>query len=236
MQNEKIKNLKFLDIFILTLIMFSYFIYSSNFLHLDDFSSAQTIEFTSKMNYEALILQLILLILAFFYLWLRRFDFSILKIKFDIKSILLGIFIFVGVSLIFDLYFMIVDEIILFFYDVDFYENQAISLVESKFSHIDFSLIIYSLLNGFYEEIFFLGLCLSVTSKNIKFAFLYSLVIRYSFHTYQGTISAIAIGLILGTIYYVLYTKMRDKNLTPFFISHCFGDIFGMGIVNYIMF
>lgn len=94
-------------------------------------------------------------------------------------------------------------------------------------------MILYSILNGFYEEIFFLGICLSVKPEERKYYFIYSLLVRYSFHTYQGNISAIAIGLLVGGIYYFLYEKMEEKNLFPFFLAHTITDILGAGIISY---
>ncbi len=70
-----------------------------------------------------------------------------------------------------------------------------------------YSLIFYALLNGFYEEIFFLGICLMGNPKHAKWAFLYSLIIRCSFHTYQGLVSGIGLGLIVGIIFHLLYQK-----------------------------
>lgn len=89
------------------------------------------------------------------------------------------------------------------------------------------------MLNGFYEEIFFLGVCLSAKLEKRMYYFIYSLVICYSFHTYQGNISALAIGFLVRGIYYFLYTRPKEKNLFPFFLAHAITDVFGAGIINY---
>lgn len=106
-------------------------------------------------------MQLGLLAITFIYLYLRSFDFSNWKIKVNFKSILMGIAIFIGVALLFDIYYTVLYRL----FPIDnamLYEAQQTSENLSIFQNIDLSLILYSMLNGFYEEIFFLGFCLSV--------------------------------------------------------------------------
>lgn len=235
-KKEKLNYLKWWDILIITAIMFGYFMHSSisSFFYLPDPNTTQVPEFTTNMNWQALRFQLILLSITLIYLYVRNFNFSQWKIKINPRAIVLGVALFIGVALLFDLYFTLVYSI-LPYPNADnsiFYETEATTLL-SKLSTIDLSLIMYSILNGFYEEIFFLGICLSVEPDKRKYYFIYSLLIRYSFHTYQGNISAFAIGLLVGGIYYLLYTKSKDKNLFPFFLAHAITDVFGAGIVSY---
>lgn len=213
--------------------MFSSFIVTSfsTFFHLTDKNMTEIPEFTSALNWQAFIFQGILLGIAFLYLYFRNFDFSQWKIRVNLKAILIGIILFAGVALLFDLYFMLLSETV--FDNSIFYESQNENSFFSSFSNIDLSLLFYSILNGFYEEIFFLGVCLSVVPEKRVYYFIYSLFIRYSFHTYQGNLSAIAIGFLLGSIYYMLYTKMKEKNLFPFFLAHAITDVFGAGIIGY---
>ncbi|UWH02138.1 CPBP family intramembrane metalloprotease [Corynebacterium silvaticum] len=96
---------------------------------------------------------------------------------------------------------------------------------------IDASLVLFSLQNGFYEEIFFLGIFLSVAPKYRVAAFIFSLVVRTIFHTYQGLASALGIGLILGSIFYFLYTRSKDKNLYTFFLAHAICDVVGLAVL-----
>lgn len=236
-KEDKIQYLRWWDILIITIVMLGYFIWNSisSFLYLPDTNTAQIPEFTSSANWHALIFQFVLLLLAFIYLYFRNFDFSKWKIRINLKSILIGIALFIGVALLFDLYFMLIYNI--FAYpNVDnsiFYETQETNVFLSKLSTIDLSLLLYSILNGFYEEIFFLGICLSVALDKRKYYFIYSIFVRYSFHTYQGNISAIAIGFLVGGIYYFLYTRMKEKNLFPFFLAHAITDVFGAGMISY---
>ena len=107
-------------------------------------------------------------------------------------------------------------------------------MIESFCKNFTVSVIPFAFLNGFYEEIFFLGICLSVEKKWIPEALIYSIIVRYAVHTYQGQISAICIGLVLGLTFFILYRRSKTKNLIPFFIAHAIGDVFGVGIMAYI--
>ena len=89
-------------------------------------------------------------------------------------------------------------------------------------------LFFFSLLNGFFEEIFFLGVCTAVNPRYRTHFFIYSVIVRISFHTYQGLVSAMGIGVILGILYYFLYRKERDGNLYPFIIAHAGAVLIGL--------
>jgi hypothetical protein len=78
-------------------------------------------------------------------------------------------------------------------------------------------------ITGIYEELYFLGICLAVRKEHLKWPVPFSVLIRVSFHTYQGILSALGIGLLFGGFRYLL----------PFFIAHAVGDIFGLGILSY---
>ena len=55
----------------------------------------------------------------------------------------------------------------------------------------------------------------SVSEKNKWKALAFSTLIRFSFHTYQGLLWALVIGVIYGLFYYVMYKKVV-KNLCHF--------------------
>ena len=99
-----------------------------------------------------------------------------------------------------------------------------------KFMALTPMAICYALLNGFYEEFFFLGLLSSVKEKHKWLALVYSVIIRISFHTYQGLLWALVIGLGYGLFYYFLY-KYVVKNLLPFFLMHALEDMFGSSLL-----
>lgn len=231
MKDNRITVLKWYDILILTIILFGHGIYNStiqyialknNVLTLDD-----TLTFTTAINYQALVTQSILLFVAFIYLLIRNFDFSIFYKKIRVTPWLIPqiIGIFVVAAFAMDIYYILTYN----------FGIRAIPSMFEIFSKMDISLIFYSLLNGFYEEIFFLGICLAVKPEHTKWAFLYSLIIRCSFHTYQGLTTALGLGIILGSIFYFLYKKIKPENLLPFFLAHSIADIIGLSVIFYFL-
>ncbi len=233
--NETLTNLKWWDLLAVTLIMFGNAIYTSTlgYLYPPTGGYAEATEFSAAENYSGIIFQGALLLAAFIYLRLRNFNFSQWKIKITPKSIVYGVLLFIVIALAMDAYFMVAAR----FEAPQVLENVSLGeeAYEMSFPPIDVSVILYALLNGFYEEIFFLGMCLAVDKKYTKLAFAISLIIRFSFHTYQGMVPAIGIGFVLGTLYYVIYEKTERKNMYPFFLSHSIADVLGAGILMYIM-
>lgn len=225
-----VTTLRWFDILIITFIMFSSAIYNSSvqFFALSSqmVSLEENLTFSSSQNYIASLYEIFYLILVFLYLKFRKFDFRVFtsKMKFSFKAILQGVLIFLFVAIIFDIYFVFISD----FLEPVSYEVDASNLIK-----FDISTILFAFVNGFYEEIFFLGICLAVKENYIKFAFLYSLVIRFSFHTYQGIETALVIGFVLGAIFYFLYRRI--KNLVPFFITHTIGDIIGVSTAFFFM-
>ncbi|MFC3931561.1 CPBP family intramembrane glutamic endopeptidase [Streptococcus dentapri] len=226
---EKITVLRWFDILIITIIMFGDGIYNSTLQYMALSNQTSTLKenltFSSMQNYRALALQLLLLFLAFMYLLFRNFDFSIWTKRIVLEPWLLikiiGIFILAALAM--DIYALIS-------------YNMSASVTPSLarlFPNLDLSLILYSLLNGFYEEIFFLGVCLAVKSEYTKLALLYSLIIRISFHTYQGLGTALALGILVGFIFYLLYRKLKPQNLLPFFLAHALADVIGLSVISY---
>lgn len=240
----RLQYLRWFDILILTAIMFGQFIYVSNINLFTPSTfnmgseSLQSVEFSSGQNWQALRTQLFLLVLAGLYLSLRRFDRTQWKIKIDIRSIIKAIGLFIIVALAFDIYW-ILSSYIMPYPEIISTEASPDSPVAyslwQTLSSVDLSLFLYSLLNGFYEEIFFLGICLSGLPKYRNWAVIYSLVIRYAFHTYQGQLTAIGIACIVGGLYYFLYQRTEDKNLLPFMLAHAIGDMIGVGLLSYFL-
>lgn len=85
----------------------------------------------------------------------------------------------------------------------------------------------YSVLNGIYEEVFFLGIVLAVKRKWLPLALVLSLVVRCSLHLYQGWQPA------LFNIFYgvaMLCLMARLKCLWPMMIAHMLVDVWGPGL------
>ena len=225
---QKRHQLAWFDILILTVILWGEAIYTSTAAYYWLLTGANTIEdnlvFTPADNYLALAQQAGLLLAALLYLRLRQFDFSKWSIRFNMKSIVCGGMIFVCGALLFDVYSLAVGPLA---------ETLPIpGPIGSFFGKERVSDVIYALLNGVYEELYFLGICLAAPPKQQKWAVPFSLLIRFSFHTYQGVLSALGIGLLFGGFMYLLYSHSKSKNLLPFFVAHALGDVFGLGILH----
>lgn len=172
------------------------------------------------------------LALSILYLWLRRFDFSVLfrQIRLSGWVPLQAVIAFAAGGLAMDAYTYGS------YYASEYLQPTMTPSLLQTLQQADISLILYALLNGFHEEFFFLGLCLAVKPQHVKWAFLYSLLVRISFHTYQGLGGAIALGLLLGTVFFILYRVFKPKNLLPFFLAHAFADIVGLTLLSHILY
>ena len=226
---ERLRYLAWFDILILTVIFWGEGIYTSTVSYIALIQGATTVDdnltFSAADNYGALTLQAGLLLLALLYLWLRRFDFKAWKIRFNLKAVAFGVLIFLAAALLLDIYFLLTDPL-----------ANVLPVpgpIGVFFGSETVSGVTYALLNGVYEELYFLGICLAVRKEHLKWAVPFSLLIRVSFHTYQGMLSALGIGLLFGIFMYLLYRRSKDRNLLPFFIAHAIGDIFGLGILSY---
>lgn len=233
-RKEVLNHLTWIDLLSVTAILFGYFIYASSIYFLSTLDSSSnlnqeildTTNFTSADDWGNLKIQSVFLIIALLYLWFRRYNFKQLPIYFRWNVIWLApaIFLFIGLSS---------DVFISIFGDYNYFNFSDLQLFDfslgTTFGHVSnlmASAVIYGLFNGFYEEFYFLGLLTSVKEKYRWPVLLFSTIVRTSFHTYQGFMYSIAIGVVAGLLYYILY-KYKVKNLLPFFIAHAFADFFG---------
>ena len=236
---KPLKEFKWYDIAIVTVIMFGQFIVWSTELFLASLQPvAQTVTATTETTANTatdgaayssnFTLQIILLALALTYLLLRNFDFKQLPIRFKWSVFFWVPFIFAIVGLFGDIVTTVSGE-------YDYFNINLLAYIDPmqiihKFLALSPMAIAYAFLNGFYEEFFFLGVMTSVNQKYKWWALTYSILIRISFHTYQGLLWAVVIGVIYGLFYYVLYKKVI-KNLLPFFLMHALADMFGSSIL-----
>ncbi|WP_246782550.1 CPBP family intramembrane glutamic endopeptidase [Wohlfahrtiimonas chitiniclastica] len=218
------------DILVLTVIFFGQAIIQStiSFLDLSNVGDQTGLDLSliQSNHYWDIALELMSLSIAGIYLLVRRFDFKQLNFRVNYYTVPLAIL------------FACASDMATYFYDWGVYLLNAPDLlaqsVENAASsdvlhnHITPNLIVFSLLNGFYEEIFFLGLLFCIPRQYFGWMYLYSLVIRFSFHTYQGINSAIAITL-LGVVF--LLIRRRTNLLVPFMLAHAFFDVFGLGAI-----
>ena len=236
---KPLEELKWYDISIVTVIMFGQFIVWSTQAFIASFQPvAQTVTATTEATTNTatdgaayssnFTLQIILLALALGYLILRNFDFKQLPIRFKWSVLFWVPFIFAIVGLFGDIVTTVSGEYD--YFNINLFAYIDPMQIIHKFLALSPMAIAYGLLNGFYEEFFFLGVMTSVNDKYKWWALAYSTLIRFSFHTYQGLLWATVIGVIYGLFYYVLYKKVI-KNLLPFFLMHALADMFGSSLM-----
>lgn len=230
-KKEKVRYLEWFDILSLTVILFGWAILSSTMSLLGLSQGTATVEgnisFSVADNYNAIAVQSGLLAIALLYLRARNFDFKAWRIKLDLRAVLCAAFVFLIGSLAFDAYMVVAGSI-----------REAIQFpnpIGSFFWSEPVSRVLHAALNGAYEELYFLGICLAVRPRHLKWAVPFSLLVRASFHTYQGLMPASGIGLVFGGAVYLIYRRSKDKNLAPFFIAHSAADVFGLGILSHFI-
>lgn len=224
---EKRQTLRWWDILIVTIILFGTAIDNSTYSLLYDSAEemAEACEYSTMDNWLGILEILLELFVAFVYLKIRRFDFTTIRYQVTAKGTLLALGVYLLISIGMDL-----NTILFYGWEEATWYVGSLGILEAL-REIDLSLLAFSFINGIYEEVFFLGICVAVNPKYRMHFFIYSMIVRFSFHTYQGIPNAIGIGFVIGAIYYVLYRKRKDKNLYPYMLSHSLADIFGAGIL-----
>lgn len=212
--------------------MFGYFAIISTRLFIEGLQTATAHTQSSASEGAAyssnFIFQVIMLVIVLIYLLIRNFDFKSLKIRFLPSVIIWVPVLFSIVGLFGDLLTTVTGEYNYFNPELIQYIN-PLEIIR-KFIALSPMTIAYGLLNGFYEEFFFLGLITSVKEEKKYYALIFSTFVRISFHTYQGITWALTIGVIFGLFYYFMYKKVV-KNLLPFFLMHALTDMFGTGLI-----
>ena len=235
--SKPLKYLRWFDIVIITIIMFGQFIIRSTELFLANTfptGASSTVGIVRQAEREGaayfsnFTLQAILLTVTLLYLLIRNYDFKQLPIRWNWSIIFWVPFIFALVGLFGDLVTTLTGEYN--YFNPDLFAYIDFTQIIGKFLALSPIVIAYALLNGFYEEFFFLGLLTSVKEKHKWLVLLYSTIIRISFHTYQGLVWALVIGVVYGLFYYFLY-KYKIKNLLPFFFMHALADMFGSSLI-----
>lgn len=233
MQNKRI-HLNFGDIAILTLIFFGTALYSSTSAFLTLLSDNQVmpehLDFGAQNNVWGMVSECVCLLLAFAYLMWRKFDFKALNFQFNVKMlprIVLYVLLAGTVAMVF--------EYVLMWLCPQLYPAPNEAATYSGEAHLNqwsVSLFAFALLNGFFEELFFLGLLFAVQAKHLPWAMLLGLVVRFAFHTYQGLAGALTITT-LGVVFLLL--RFKHKELLPFMLAHSFFDVFGLGLPLYLL-
>ena len=214
------------DVLILTALLFGPALVSSMTARRSVPPEEEAGEFTLRENVYALVTQALQLALACGYLWVRKFDFGTLSVAVTPKSILAAAALFCAVGLLMDLITSMKDG----FGWIPKLLRHNIPLVSAA-EGVDLPLVLISVLNGFYEEFFFLGICTAVAPQYGWVMFLYAIAVRILIHTYQGLFTAVTMGLNLGLVYGLLYAVACD-NLFVYAAAHALADIFGLSLFN----
>ncbi|MGJ5699111.1 CPBP family intramembrane glutamic endopeptidase [Staphylococcus chromogenes] len=243
---EKIKNtkkikisekrqLKGWEIFLIATIMFGPFILSSTQMFFEQSTNSisleKSVDFPQSGILKSIMVDILILSIVFLFLKWRKFDFNLIPIKINKKGTLFGVFLFIIVAFASDLFFLMVSSE---FRKNIFLGDFNLQYLSSSIQNIVSLEALHAIFNGFYEEIFFVGICLAVSKKYWHHAFIFSLIIRFAFHTYQGLINALGITIILGPIYYYIIRKNR-LNLYPIILSHILADIFGLTVLSFFI-
>ncbi|HEM6397767.1 TPA: CPBP family intramembrane metalloprotease [Streptococcus suis] len=233
---QSLKELRWFDILILTAIIWGNSILTSTQMWIASLSATEVVDasvnsFSSSDDWWAIGNEVKLLVIALIYLFIRHFDFKQLKVNLHWNVLLWAPAIFLGAGFlcdlafdVFDLFPSLTDNFTYLGYFP--YYDWSISSVIEKFATLSPSRVLFSLMNGFYEEFYFLGLLLSTNKTYRPWILIFSTIVRISFHTYQGLQSALVIGVVFGLFYYFMYTRKND-NLLPFFLGHAFADMVG---------
>lgn len=238
MPQSKTKTLNIIDIIALTVIFFGIAIWQSVSTYVSSFNAGEAISFdmntiTDQMQWMSIAQEIILLGIAVLYLWLRKFDFKVLKFQVNKWTIPLIIALIIGGAAASDLGMLVTEAI-------SPQTESAISATTSEAAQyavdqnatvlpqITLLAVLFALLNGFFEEVFFLGLVFAVDKRSLPWALLLSVLVRFSFHIYQGIPAAIGITC-MGLIF--MSARMKIKSLTPFTLAHSFFDIFGLSLL-----
>lgn len=232
MHRSKITILTMVDVLILTAIFFGAAIYSSTMQFVALLQASQTVasavpsdlQFADSQNLTSILTELTLMTVAFLYLKMRRFDFSQFHFginRYTVPKTVLYILLAGAVATICEYVQMSVVD-----YGVQAVDNYS---ADEHLSQISPSLVAFALVNGFFEEWYFLGI-LFVHKNRIWVALLFALMVRFLFHTYQGLVGALIITT-LGVSFFVLRNKSEE--LLPFMLAHAFFDVFGLGLPLY---
>lgn len=221
--------LNLFDFIILSCIFFAYFSYISllGYFSTPVLDPISVSSFSESANWTGIAVEAFFLSIAMLYLWWRKFDFALLNFSCNRYTLPLTILLIILGSLTTDLilyggYWLQTGEHP-FALTTSFDETH-----QPFFAHITWSLICFALFNGFYEELFFMGLTFATHSKYRPYAFIISILVRFLFHTYQGLSSALAIAF-TGIVF--LFIRRKTQSITPFILAHAVFDVFGAGFI-----
>lgn len=225
-------HLHFIDFVMLTLIFFGVAIYSSTTAYTalvaDNHIAPPNLAFDAQTTLWGIIGELFYLLAAWVYLYWRRFDFKQLNFqihKWTLPKTALYILLAGSVATVWE---MLQYAVLPQWYPDS--STAAVYTADSHFAAWSPSFVAFALLNGFFEELFFIGLVVQVKPQHRAWAVGLSLMVRFAFHTYQGLAGAVTITT-LGVVFLLL--RRKSDELWPFMLAHAFFDLFGLGLPLY---
>ena len=197
--------LTLLDVVVVSTVCFGLFILASLQAVLADFPAA---EFDDTGNFATIIIEFVLGALALLYLHARRFDIASLYPQPEWRGALVGAGLYalaVAMGTLVTAPFQ--GGVVEFSY-------QGMSMT---------STVLMAMVNGTFEEVFLLGvLGRGLQSRGISIAVGLPLLVRISYHLYQGPVGALWI-LTMGLVFALYY--LRTGRLWPVVFAHILGDI-----------
>ena len=200
-------------------------------------NGGQRLEWTSLKTYEnyaTIFYEIGILALTFSYLQYTEFRFSALNFRFSWDTIPIILALFVSAALLSDLGTLI-SSILLQPHvpsDLDTFEigEPATTML---WTHITPTWIGFALLNGFFEELYFMGIVFLPPKKQQIYVIFFSIFLRFLFHIYLGIPAAIGV-MCMGIVF--LLVRRKTKSLLPFVLTHSLFDIFGVGLMHWVLY
>ena len=238
MLETKRSTLNLLDILVLAIIFFGLPIWQSVSMYLTSMQDSTQAGFdfntiSDSMQWISIAQEIILLGVAALYLWVRKFDFRVLNFKVTKWTLPICLGLIIAGAAASDLGMWATQTVFpgtAIMADTEIIEDTASAAqtgvqAMTELPRITFMTVLFALLNGFFEEIFFMGLVFATSRKALPWALLFSILVRFSFHIYQGMPAAVGITC-MGLVFMLCRTKIRE--LVPFTLAHSFFDIFGV--------
>lgn len=226
--NKLIKRLSpTIELFVILIIGFGWFIYSSTrsfFVVNSDYSHSWMYKITSQGYYSIVIYEIIALLIIIYILKVRDWKISDFNLTFTFRLIWIALLI------------MFIRNII---GNVGFKIFEAFNIVdESTDRHVQFgleanwiSMSLIIIVNSVFEEFLLMGYLFKRLERyHPALIIVLSMLIRQSYHTYQGWLSIVMIlptGLVFGYYYY------KHKKLWPVIIAHGFSNLIVFLSINF---
>lgn len=166
--------------------------------------------------YTTVIYEVIALIIIGIILKSRNWKLSDFHLNFKVKMIFIALLLLI-------IYTIIVRLAIFSLEQFNIIQPEAIGKTSISVSANWISIGLIVIVNSFYEEFLLVGYLFKKLEKyNAVFIIGFSMLIRFSLHTYQGWISLITISS-LGLVFGIYYLKF--KKLWPLVIAHGFYNL-----------